>query len=196
MKKIKLLTALLFFSSIVTAQSSYRDSLNRYIQNYIAHHEVVKGGDKQYFQFYKVNPDYRVVCRFEKVSNSPWFKMATSGSIQQVFRIYGKAYFTLHDTAVVLPIYQSQSLMQNSDYQNYLFIPFTDATSGYTTYESGRYMDITIDDIKGNTLVIDFNKAYNPYCAYDSHYSCPIPPKESRLAVAILAGEKKFGKQH
>ena len=73
---------------------------------------------------------------------------------------------------------------------------FTDKTTGDQTYHSGRYIDLTIDDIKNDTLVIDFNKAYNPYCAYVKGVSsCPIPPRENYLPVAIEAGEKSFAKK-
>ena len=84
--------------------------------------------------------------------------------------------------------------MQQEKYKDYLFIPFGDATSGLTSYGGGRYMDFTLADIKDNTLVIDFNKAYNPYCAYTIGYNCPIPPKENLLTEAINAGEKNYGK--
>jgi len=83
--------------------------------------------------------------------------------------------------------------MGTEEYKNYLFLPFTDATTGVETYESGRYIDLQTGDIKNNQVVIDFNKAYNPYCAYVSGvYNCPIPPRENHLPVAILAGEKRF----
>lgn len=92
-------------------------------------------------------------------------------------------------------LYQSQGLMGSNEYKNYLFLPFTDATTGVETYESGRYIDLLTTDIVNNTVTIDFNKAYNPYCAYVSDvYNCPIPPKENHLRVAIRAGEKMYGK--
>jgi uncharacterized protein len=106
--------------------------------------------------------------------------------------VYGKVYFTLNDTIVTLCVYQSQDLMKVNQLKDYLFIPFMDATTGEETYESGRYFDFSIHDIKENVLVVDFNKAYNPYCAYTVGYNCPVPPKENRINVAILAGEKKF----
>jgi uncharacterized protein (DUF1684 family) len=93
-----------------------------------------------------------------------------------------------------LYIYQSEALMQQEKYKDYLFVPFGDATSGFTSYGGGRYMDFRLQDIKNNQLIIDFNKAYNPYCAYTTGYNCPIPPKENLLTVAIPAGEKNYGK--
>ena len=74
------------------------------------------------------------------------------------------------------------------DYKDYLFIPFRDVTSGKETFGGGRFLDARIP--KNDTLLIDFNLNYNPYCAYSERYSCPIPPTENTLKVSILAGEK------
>ena len=73
-------------------------------------------------------------------------------------------------------------------YENSLFVPFTDLTNGKETYGGGRYMDVEIPE--GDSIVLDFNKAYNPYCAYSTNYSCPIPPKENDLPISINAGLK------
>jgi len=122
--------------------------------------------------------------------------METSGNMKQVFRVYGIIRFTLHDTALTLNIYQSQRLMAVAEYKDELFLPFTDLTSGEESYAAGRYIDLVFDDILDNKVVIDFNKAYNPYCAYASgKYNCPIPPRENNLNVAILAGEKNYLKK-
>jgi hypothetical protein len=72
----------------------------------------------------------------------------------------------------------------------YLFCPFKDLTNGVDTYGAGRYLDFTLSDI--NNPILDFNYAYNPYCAYNAGYSCPIPPYENHLKIAITAGEKKW----
>lgn len=67
---------------------------------------------------------------------------------------------------------------------------------GTESYGGGRYIDCVINDIRNSTLMLDFNKAYNPYCAYVTGYNCPIPPREKDLPVAIHAGEKNYGKPH
>jgi len=77
-------------------------------------------------------------------------------------------------------------------YQNYLFLGFTDKTTGKSTYGAGRYIDLTIRS--DNNYVVDFNKAYNPYCAYNPKYTCAIPPDENTLPLAVMAGEKIFKK--
>jgi uncharacterized protein (DUF1684 family) len=73
---------------------------------------------------------------------------------------------------------------------DYLFIPFTDLTNGHGSYGGGRYLDLTIPPAGTTTMVLDFNRAYNPSCAYNVAYSCPVPPPENRLAIAIPAGVK------
>lgn len=176
---------------------AYLDSLQAFRKNYINTHEVIKTPqDRALLQFYPIAPSYLVACRFEKIDNASWFPMSTSGKSMQMHRKYGKLSFTIHDTTLHLFVYQSQSLLQTSDYKDYLFIPFTDATSGETTYGGGRYLECFIKDIHDGSLTLDFNKAYNPYCAYTTGYDCPIPPKENALPVSIRAGEKNYGKKH
>lgn len=190
-----LAATVLFLSSY--GQSSYKDSIDHHIRTYVQNHEVIKGEDKNLFRFYPVDERYRVTAQFEQVNDDKWFTMETSGILKQTFRVYGILRFNIHDTAVTLNIYQSQNLMAVDGYKDYLFLPFTDLTSGNETYTNGRYIDFQISDIKDNGLVIDFNKAYNPYCAYASGtFNCPIPPKENSLPVTIHAGEKNFAKAH
>lgn len=173
---------------------SYKDSMGLYIKNYVQNHEVVKGADKKKMNFFPINEKYRVVAQFQSTKNNQWFEMPTSGKLKKVFRLYGTLTFRINDTLVHMNLYQSQGLMGSEEYKNYLFLPFTDITTGVDTYESGRYIDLQTGEIKNNQVVIDFNKAYNPYCAYVSGvYNCPIPPRENHLPVAILAGEKSFG---
>lgn len=188
----------ILISSLVLAQSrAYKDSIEAYFKKYVKEHEVVTGKDKEFMSFFPVNELFRINCTFERILNSPWFRMESSGPVKRNYRTYGVIHFTINDTAVTLNIYQSQDLMASKEYKDHLFIPFTDATSGEETYESGRYIDLDIKDIGGDKYVIDFNRAYNPYCAYVSgKFNCPIPPSENRLVVAIRAGEKAFGKSH
>jgi uncharacterized protein (DUF1684 family) len=82
--------------------------------------------------------------------------------------------------------------MRQEEYRDYLFLPFADLTNGEETYGGGRYLDLTIPT--GNTILLDFNKAYNPYCAYNPKYSCPLVPKQNRLDIPIIAGVKAFKK--
>lgn len=194
--KSYLLTVVLVLSLTTSfSQKSYPDSIKSYISNYIETHDVISGDDKKYFRFFEPDKIFDLKAKFTKVNDSKWFKMPTSGVMQKIFRVYGTINFSIHDTSLTLNIYQSQSLMEDDKYKDYLFLPFTDLTTGNETYHTGRYLDFTIKEIKNGELEIDFNKSYNPSCAYISgKYNCPIPPKENNLPVAIKAGEMNFAK--
>jgi len=186
---------LICFLQELRSQISYIDSLDRFLAEYVSSHEVVKGNDKKRLAFFPINKNFRVESIVERVKDGRWFSMETSGINKQTYRVYAILSFSINDTLVKLNLYQSQRLMVMDEYKNHLFLPFTDRTSGFNTYETGRYIDFEIEDIKNSRLVIDFNKAYNPYCAYvDGVYNCPIPPKENYLPVAITAGEMKYKK--
>jgi len=176
------------------AQTAYKDSVQSYIEGYVKDHEVVKGDDKKYFQFFPIDESYRVVANFEKAKDSKWFLIETSGHEKKMYRVYGMVSFAIHDTLERLNLYQSQNLMADPEYKDYLVLMFTDGTSGNESYDAGRYLDFTLSDIKNNKVIIDFNKAYNPYCAYTRGYNCPIPPKENNVSIPIRAGEKNYKK--
>jgi uncharacterized protein len=184
---------LLLFCSLAKGQATYFDSLSAYQHHYLSHHPVVTGDDSAYLAFYPIDKSYRVTATLERKENAPWFKMVTSGLNRPLYRVYGVVHFVLNGKPLQLNLYQSQSLMGNEEYKDYLFLPFTDETSGHGSYDGGRYIDITLGEIHDAKVVIDFNKAYNPYCAYVSgKYNCPIPLKENNLRVKIAAGEKGF----
>ncbi|TXK45314.1 DUF1684 domain-containing protein [Pontibacter qinzhouensis] len=136
--------------------------------------------------FFEIDLAYRVQARFKRTAQEPVFKMQTSTDRLPEYVKYGELTFELHGQTHILNIYQNLALRKTEQYRNHLFLPFTDQTNGHTTYGGGRYLDLTIPE--GETMLLDFNKAYNPYCAYAAGYSCPIPPKENNLAVAIPAG--------
>jgi uncharacterized protein (DUF1684 family) len=183
-------------SGLVAQKKSYIDSLQEYQRAYVEGHEVVGKNDKQYIHFFPIDASYRVLCTFTPSKKAKWFAMKTSGKETQTYRKYGVLSFHIHDTALKLTVYQSQSLMISKEYSDYLFIPFTDNTSGDESYAAGRYIDCKMGEITNNKLLLDFNKAYNPYCAYTSGYNCPIPPSENDLPISIKAGEKIYGKKH
>ncbi|MBL0146464.1 MAG: DUF1684 domain-containing protein [Chitinophagaceae bacterium] len=189
---------LVLYSFAQKPPQAYIDSLVAYQKKYIATHEVVKGNDRKYFKFYKPNATFSTVAIFTKINDTATVAIKTTGKKTPVkyFRRYGKISFTINGIRQVLTIFQSKDLMSDSLYKDYLFIPFTDATTGVQTYGSGRYIDLSIKEINGSFFFLDFNKAYNPYCAYSTGYNCPVPPKENRLTVAIEAGEKTFEKPH
>lgn len=140
---------------------------------------------------YPVNHDLRVVAKFTLLEKQKTFKMKTTTDRLPEYRKFGVAEFNIDGKTYQLAIYQSIDLAKIEKYKNHIFVPFRDASNGEETYGGGRYIDLEIP--QGDSIVIDFNKAYNPYCAYAHRFSCPIPPAENTLPIAILAGEKNFG---
>jgi len=141
-------------------------------------------------EFFPVELQYIVKASFIQNDFPVPFEMATSTDRRPVYQKYGSLYFIIDDVKCELPVYQSLSLTQKEEYKNYLFVPFTDLTNGKDTYGGGRYLDLELP--LQEEVVLDFNRAYNPYCAYNHKYSCVIPPKENDLKVAIKAGVKAF----
>jgi len=142
--------------------------------------------------FYAVNTDYCVTAKFKRTPNEKPFYMATTTGRKAKYVKYGELSFTLNGKACKLDIFQSPDLMKIEEYKDYLFLPFTDITNGEGSYAGGRYIDMRLP--KGDTMQIDFNAAYNPYCAYNHDYSCPIPPTQNNLDVAVKAGVKEYKK--
>lgn len=194
-KKIVLLLVVVWLSVTVgLAQVPYVQYIKKYQQEYVKNHEVVKKADKKYFKFFAASGDYKIEAGFTRINDTIGFMMPTSGKSPKRYFRYGYLHFSLGGKQLKLTIFQSKDLMADPTYKDYLFLPFTDLTSGEESYGGGRYIDFEIRDIKNNKVIIDFNKAYNPYCAYSTGYNCPIPPRENDLPVAIKAGEKNYGK--
>ena len=142
--------------------------------------------------FYPANEKFFVLAKFVRTPDEKPFEMPTTTTRKPVYVKYGEAHFSIDGKSFKLNIYQSQDLKRIEKYKNSLFLPFTDLTSGVESYGGGRYVDLEIPE--GELIPIDFNTAYNPYCAYNHKYSCPIPPQENDLAIEIKAGVKKFKK--
>lgn len=140
--------------------------------------------------FFPVNEKYIVTAKFVLSKNEKPFKMKTSTNRTPMYVKYGEIHFTIDGKALQLSVYKNIELGLKPGFKDYLFLPFTDLTSGNETYGAGRYIDLRIP--KENTILIDFNKAYNPYCAYNYKYSCPKVPSENDLQIEILAGVKNF----
>ncbi|MCK5814527.1 MAG: DUF1684 domain-containing protein [Flavobacteriaceae bacterium] len=142
--------------------------------------------------FFPINKSFRVIAKFERTPNESIFEMPTTTERKPLYTQYGIATFSIEGEDLSLRIYQNQKLILDTEYKDYLFIPFNDETNGNETYDGGRYIDL--EKPIGETITIDFNKAYNPYCAYNEDYSCPIPPRENYLPIQIEAGVLSFGK--
>lgn len=143
-------------------------------------------------EFFEPDTNYRVWARLDRTPDALPFQMQTSTDEQAAERVYGILSFTLGGRPYELEVYQSPELVLEAGYEDYLFLPFSDLTNGKGTYEGGRYIDLRIPE--GDSILLDFNKAYNPYCAYNPKYSCPLVPEVNRLEVEIPAGVKAFKK--
>lgn len=141
-------------------------------------------------KYYPVDPAFRVEAEIIRFPSPELLTITLSdGSTEEYYR-YAQARFTLEG----MP--QEVSLLKSKDYWNedWLFLPFFDETSAEETYGGGRYLEI--DYSGGIKAVIDFNLAYNPYCAYTDTYRCPLPPEENHLTVKVTAGEKNYTSHH
>ncbi len=155
----------------------------------------LKKKDREIFSsldFFKHDSAFIFNANLVKTPNTPFFEMPTSSGDITKERVYGILNFTYKNKTYKLEVYQGEELMTTSGYEDYLFLPFYDDTNGETTYGGGRYIGLKIPD--GSTIKIDFNEAYNPYCAYNEKFSCPIVPQNNYLAFKVLAGVKAYKK--
>ena len=140
--------------------------------------------------FYPIDTDFRIKAKFVRTPEEKPFKMLTTTERRPDYIKFGEVYFSLMGKQFKLNIYQNIHLIKKAGFENYLFLPFTDLTNVEETYGGGRYIDLRIP--AGDSIIIDFNQSYNPYCAYNHRYSCPIPPKENNMDVLVKAGVKAF----
>lgn len=155
----------------------------------------LKDKDRKLFEgldFFKFDVTYVVTATLKTTPDTEYFDMLTTTSRVSPERVYGVLTFSLKGKTYTLNVYQGRELIKKEGLEDYLFLPFLDNTNGEASYGGGRYIDLRIPE--GDTIEIDFNKAYNPYCAYNDKYSCPIVPRENYLDIEIKAGVKAFKK--
>jgi uncharacterized protein (DUF1684 family) len=140
--------------------------------------------------FYPASETFFVVAKLIRTQKEKPFEMETSTDRKPMYVKYGELSFTINGRDFKLNAYKNIELSKKEEYKDYLFLPFSDLTSGKESYIGGKYIDLRIP--KGDTIVIDFNTSYNPYCAYNHKYSCPKVPLENDLDIEIKAGVKKF----
>jgi hypothetical protein len=168
-----------------TTESEFQTSLNALFKD--ASRSPLKPEDIKTFKglsFFPVDSSFVVVSKLKRTNTSDFFEMKTSTTRLSKERVFGILSFTIKGLNYSLKVYQSESsVLESSDY---LFLPYLDATNGITTYGGGRYLDLKIP--KGDSIWLDFNKSYNPYCVYNERYSCPIVPRENLLQIKVDAG--------
>ena len=168
-----------------TTESEFQTSLNSLFKD--ASRSPLKPEDIKTFKglsFFPVDSSFVVVSKLKRTNTSDFFEMKTSTTRLSKERVFGILSFTIKGSNYTLKVYQSEtSVLESSDY---LFLPYLDATNGITTYGGGRYLDLKIPE--GDSIWLDFNKSYNPYCVYNERYSCPIVPRENHLPIKVDAG--------
>jgi len=144
-------------------------------------------------KFFRYDSTYVVAATLRLTPEAKMFKMKTSTNRLPEYVKYGILSFELKGKPYQLNIYQNIGLLEKEGYDDYLFLPFLDDTNGDTTYGGGRYIECKMP--KGDTMLINFNEAFNPYCAYSGRYSCPIVPREDYMPIKVEAGVRAY-KQH
>lgn len=203
MKKITILFSLMLIMGCnwqdkrpLMGKTEYQRALNASYKD--ASKSPLKKKDLKKFKgldFFLVDSTFIVIAKLTKIANAPIFEMATTTDRKPLYKEYGLLKFKLKGAETQLTIYQSQDDLRDEKYKNYLFLPFTDDTSGNESYGGGRYMDVmTTDEKADGTISLNFNNTYNPYCAYNDKYSCPLTPRKNHLDIEVKAGIKVFEK--
>lgn len=189
-------------TTVAVAQTPFADQLAKHRETYkkdllaASGGPLTEAGDLSYVQFYAPDSTYRVTATVQRIEKAEPFDMPTYNGKTRPHVAYALLSFTIHGKPQQLTLYRNLNVIRIPEYRDYLFLPFKDATSGTETYGGGRYMDLRTGDIQNGQVMLDFNKAYNPYCAFKEGYPCPIPPKINTLSISVKAGEKTFGKDH
>jgi len=198
------ITLLLISCSKAGSKQSYKDAIKEFQYKLNVEYSDKKTSpltDKGFktfksLDFFPIDSTYKVTAKLTYVQDAPVFKMQTTTDRLPLYKTYAIAHFTLKGKEFNIPIYQSQELMLDPQYVDYLFLPFKDLTNGKESYAGGRFLDLKLPPKGAKTMVIDFNEAYNPYCAYNHKFSCPIPPDANVLDIEIPAGVKAYNGQH
>lgn len=142
-------------------------------------------------QFYPIDEAYRVVARFEATPEAKPFALSTSKGTTQLFKRLGILHFELKGQPYTLEVYLRVQRFMPQGQKNYVFLPVIDETTGEATYGAGRYLHYE-GVPEGNEWIIDFNKLYNPSCAYNENFECPVVPEPNHLSTPIEAGIKGY----
>jgi uncharacterized protein (DUF1684 family) len=134
--------------------------------------------------YYPIDEQYRVPASLRVARGDEVIEMSTSTGQPRRMRRVGTLAFTLKGQPLTLTAFADAD---DTELRR-LFVPFGDLTNGLATYQGGRYLDL---DLRGSAVYdLDFNRAYHPYCVFNPQFECPVPPRENRLTVPILAGER------
>lgn len=192
-----LVTLTIVYFSLSPSGTSDKDYTASILQARIDKDDYMKNSDESPFtdkdaftglKYFEPDPKYKVTARLNPVENKKVVVLTTSTGEENHYLEYAWAEFDLDGVENRLLILE---VMAMGPTRGSLFLGFADETSAKETYGAGRYLDIKKVPGAGS-ITLDFNKAYNPYCAYTDNYSCPFPPRENILKIAVLAGEKIY----
>ena len=133
-------------------------------------------------KYFEVNKDFKVFAKLDILTTGQKINIAMTGGKTEEYEAFANATFELEGQKCALKIFKAEG--------GSLFLPFKDLTTNKETYGSGRYLDLDMKTIKDGQIEIDFNRCYHPYCAYNHTYTCPVPPAENLVNVAVKAGER------
>ncbi len=133
-------------------------------------------------KYYPEDQKYHVSAKLEKLEDREVINIKTSAGDTEPYKRYGTIKFNIMDKELTLNVYQSLD-------SDHLFLPFRDETNVNETYHDGRYVEVEEEDGK---IDLDFNYAYNPYCAYNDNFRCPLTPEKNTLEIGIKVGEKRY----
>lgn len=173
----------------MTYNSAFQKKMNEMFKD--ASKSPLKPNDLKTFislSFFPIDSSFVVKAKLTPTPTSEYFDMKTTTKRVSKERVYGVLSFELLQQTFELNVYQGKDSTEVKS--NYLFLPFLDDTNGISTYGGGRYMDLKVP--KSDSIWLDFNTAYNPYCVYNERYSCPIVPRQNYVPIQIKAGVKRF----
>ncbi len=201
MRKLILLALILILQSCkgqkkksIIGESDFQIEMNAKFKD-ASKSPLTKKGLKKFkgLDFFPLNNKFKVKAKLVKTPDAPTFNFPTTTDRIAVYKKYGTVSFVIDGEDFELAIYQDEN--PKPEYIDNLFLPFLDNTNGKTSYSGGRFIDVlTTDENEDGTITIDFNKAYNPYCAYSDRYSCPITPRDNYLDTEIKAGVMAYKK--
>lgn len=186
------------FSCAVNKKTGYVSEMKIYRENYKQEFltedrsPLKTKKELKYLDFFDIDSNFRVKAEYTLSGFTDTLDFRTSsGKIKQYFP-FAIMHFKINNEEFELTAFISLQLMHDEKYKDYLFVPFNDFTNGEDSYGGGRYIDINKSEFRDGIVILDFNKAYNPWCAFATGYNCPIPPSENFLKTYIYAGEKKY----
>lgn len=191
------IVALYYLSDLVFNQSQYvgaiheaRKEKNREFKGRKSPLTELERPKFDSLNYYEPNPDYKFLADLEQFESPETIPMQMTGGEPEAYFKFGKATFEVEGKPYSLTLFKKVK----EEGEPKLFVPFTDKTNGFETYGGGRFLDLPLPGTNSAGIELDFNRAYNPFCAYNPEYSCPVPPTENRLAIKIPVGEKTFHK--